>query len=64
VILLTILALLLVLGGLGTVWFLVIKKKLEIPGLSTIRGFINPNYQSLAEDSNVVSLRDLSSKQK
>jgi len=62
-VILVVLAILAILAGLAAAGFVAYKRKLQIPGMDRIQGFINPNYRRMAEDSNIVSLRDLSSKQ-
>jgi len=62
-VILVVLAILAILAGLAVAGFVAYKRKLQIPGMDRIQGFINPNYRRMAEDSNIVSLRDLSSRQ-
>ena len=59
-IILVVLAILAVLAGLAVAGFVAYKRKLQIPGMDRIQGFINPNYRRMAEDSNIVSLIFLS----
>ena len=51
-----VLAILLILGGLAVCGVVAYRRRMRIPGLHRIQGFINPNYRRMAEDSNIVSL--------
>lgn len=59
-VILVVLAILAILAGLAAAGFVAYKRKLQIPGMDRIQGFINPNYRRMAEDSNIVSLIFLS----
>ena len=59
-VILVVLAILAILAGLAAAGFVAYKRKLQIPGMDRIQGFINPNYRRMAEDSNIVSLTFLS----
>ena len=59
-VILVVLAILAILAGLAVAGFVAYKRKLQIPGMNRIQGFINPNYRRMAEDSNIVSLIFLS----
>ena len=54
-VILVVLAILAILAGLAVAGFVAYKRKLQIPGMDRIQGFINPNYRRMAEDSNIVS---------
>ena len=54
-VILVVLAILAILAGLAAAGFVAYKRKLQIPGMDRIQGFINPNYRRMAEDSNIVS---------
>ena len=54
-VILVVLAILAILAGLAVAGFVAYKRKLQIPGMNRIQGFINPNYRRMAEDSNIVS---------
>ena len=62
-VILVVLGVLLILAGLAVAGFVAYRRKVQLPGMDRIQSFINPNYRRMAEDSNIVSLRDLSSKQ-
>ena len=59
-VILVVLAILAILAGLAAAGFVAYKRKVQIPGMDRIQGFINPNYRRMAEDSNIVSLIFLS----
>ena len=58
-VILVVLAILAILAGLATAGFVAYKRKLQLPGMESIQGFINPNYRRMAEDSNIVSSNPL-----
>jgi hypothetical protein len=50
VVVLTVLLILILIGG-----FVAYKKKVAIPGLDRLQGFVNPNYRSSQGDTGMVS---------
>jgi len=60
-VILVVLAILLLILGLAVAAVYVYKRNVQVPGLHRIHTFVNPNYRRMEDDTNMVSLRELSS---
>jgi len=60
-VILVVLAISLLILGLAVAAVYVYKRNVQVPGLHRIHTFVNPNYKRMGDDTNMVSLRELSS---